>query len=302
MAHSSRPSCCRERGSCQQKFHHHMAETHQRTNASCCYGNRKIYRSLKFLYFEPKIFLGKIFRVRPRSTAGKWPRGVRPRKAQVRGLAERRAASCPGPDSSPPPQPLGRGHWSVFRAQAPLGTLLWERWPWKGKAGAVSRVDEAGGALAAASLGSRARRGAGGQQTVVCFTRPLAFGTAFAPEMRWVLSALGSTLDVAIRQTNFKHVKLQDGNGFIKQNLQKPAVPDLRSAVLRLHGRALFPCDRVAFPLSALSPSADLQAEAGVHVFRRLREVRFFCRPPRAGQRVRQGREQLLLCSVRCVF
>lgn len=51
----------RERGRCQQKFPHHVVETRERTNASCCYDNRKIYSSLKFLYFEPKIFLGKIF-------------------------------------------------------------------------------------------------------------------------------------------------------------------------------------------------------------------------------------------------
>lgn len=51
-------------------------ETHRRTNALRCYDNGKIYSSLKFWYFVPKIFLGKIFCVWLRSAAGKGPRGL----------------------------------------------------------------------------------------------------------------------------------------------------------------------------------------------------------------------------------
>lgn len=68
-------------------------------------------------------------------------------------------------------------------------------------------------------------------------------------------------LDVAACQTNFKHIKVHDGNGFIKQNLGKYIFLDLRSAVLWLRSRALFPCDHLTFPVSTLSPSAELQAE-----------------------------------------
>ena len=89
----------------------------------------------------------------------------------------------------------------------------------------------------------------------------------FAPETGWILSTLGSPLDVATRQTNFKHVKVQDGSGFIKQNLGKYIFPDVRSAVLWLCSRPLFPCNHIGFPISTLSPSAELQAEAGVCIF-----------------------------------
>lgn len=47
--------------------------------------------------------------------------------------------------------------------------------------------------------------------------------------------------------------------------------------MLWLRSRALFPCDHVTFPVSTLSPSAELQAEEGVCIFRCLREVCFFC-------------------------
>lgn len=66
---------CREHRGCWQKSPATWLE-HQRTNASSFYDNKKIYRILKFLYFEPKLFLRKILQVWLCSTAGKCFEGI----------------------------------------------------------------------------------------------------------------------------------------------------------------------------------------------------------------------------------
>lgn len=79
------------------KIPHHVVETHRRTNASCCYGNEKIYGSLKFLYFEPKRFLGKNIPSTAARHSWEGAPGVRLRTTRVQGLRRRRAAASPEP-------------------------------------------------------------------------------------------------------------------------------------------------------------------------------------------------------------
>lgn len=163
--------------------------THRRTNARRCHGNGKSSRSLKSSDFEPQIFLGKIFRARPRSAwaapSQSWDSPSQSQDSPSHGgLGASSGFTCGRCHGS---GGLGRAAPGISRIQRGRNSLF----PvpaWRGSNPCFSQCSDTRNGLDVAD--SR-------------------FPTGFCPA----------------RRTNFRDVKLRDENGLIEQNIGKSGFP-----------------------------------------------------------------------------